>query len=156
MDNYWEAALDSYWGFGESVYACSVLSNSLWPHGLEAYQVPLSMGFSRQEYWSGLSFTSPRDLLTQGSNLYLLWLLHCRQIVYHWATWEAVERLPGSRPRESRRTTLEKQSHWTLKHEHGEETGRPAHLQSNLRDRRRDCERAAVVMRGWIDGWRGV
>ena len=27
-----------------------------------AYQVPLSMGFSRQEYWSGLPFPSPRDL----------------------------------------------------------------------------------------------
>ena len=27
-----------------------------------AYQVPLSMGFPRQEYWSGLSFSSPRDL----------------------------------------------------------------------------------------------
>ena len=24
-----------------------------------AYQVPLSMGFSRQEYWSGLAFPSP-------------------------------------------------------------------------------------------------
>ena len=27
-----------------------------------AYQVPLSMGFSRQEYWSGLPFPSPGDL----------------------------------------------------------------------------------------------
>ena len=27
-----------------------------------AHQVPLSMGFSRQEYWSGLLFPSPRDL----------------------------------------------------------------------------------------------
>ena len=27
-----------------------------------ADQVPLSMGFSRQEYWSGLPFPSPRDL----------------------------------------------------------------------------------------------
>ena len=26
---------------------------------------------------------------TQGSNLHLLWLLHCRQIIYHWATKEA-------------------------------------------------------------------
>ena len=25
-------------------------------------QTPLSMGFSRQEYWSGLPFPSPRDL----------------------------------------------------------------------------------------------
>ena len=27
-----------------------------------AYQAPLSMGFSRQEYWSGLPFPSPGDL----------------------------------------------------------------------------------------------
>ena len=27
-----------------------------------AYQAPLSMEFSRQEFWSGLSFTSPGDL----------------------------------------------------------------------------------------------
>ena len=27
-----------------------------------AYQASLSMGFSRQEYWSGLSFPSPGDL----------------------------------------------------------------------------------------------
>ena len=27
-----------------------------------ARQPPLSMGFSRQEYWSGLSFPSPGDL----------------------------------------------------------------------------------------------
>ena len=27
-----------------------------------AHQVPLSMGFSRQEYWSGLPFPTPGDL----------------------------------------------------------------------------------------------
>ena len=27
-----------------------------------AYQAPLSMGFLMQEYWSGLSFSSPGDL----------------------------------------------------------------------------------------------
>ena len=30
-----------------------------WP---VAYQAPLSMGFSRQEYWSGVPFPSPGDL----------------------------------------------------------------------------------------------
>ena len=29
---------------------------------IEACQAPLSMGFSRQEYWSGLPFPSPGDL----------------------------------------------------------------------------------------------
>ena len=34
---------------------------TLWPHGL-AHQAPLSMGFSRQEYWSGLPCPPPGDL----------------------------------------------------------------------------------------------
>ena len=33
---------------------------TLWPHGLYiAYQAPLSVKFSRQQYWSGLPFPSP-------------------------------------------------------------------------------------------------
>ena len=31
-----------------------------------AYQAPLCMGFSRQEYWSGLPFASPGDLPNAG------------------------------------------------------------------------------------------
>ena len=31
-----------------------------------SYQAPLSMGFSRQEYWSGLPFPSPGDLPNPG------------------------------------------------------------------------------------------
>ena len=31
-----------------------------------AYQAPRSMGFSRQEYWSGLPFPSPGDLPNPG------------------------------------------------------------------------------------------
>ena len=31
-----------------------------------AHQIPLSMGFSRQEYWSGLPFPSPGDLSNPG------------------------------------------------------------------------------------------
>ena len=31
-----------------------------------AYQAPLSMGFSRQEYWSGLPFPSPGDIPDPG------------------------------------------------------------------------------------------
>ena len=38
----------------------SVMSNSLRPH--IARQAPLSMGFSRQKYWSGLPRPSPGDL----------------------------------------------------------------------------------------------
>ena len=36
----------------------SVVSNSLRPHGLYPTRLSLSMHFSRQEYWSGLSFPS--------------------------------------------------------------------------------------------------
>ena len=31
-----------------------------------AHQAPLSMGFSRQEYWSGLLFPTPKDLPNPG------------------------------------------------------------------------------------------
>ena len=43
----------------------SLMSDSLQPHGLQS-TTPRSMGFSRQEYWSGFSFPSPGDLLNQG------------------------------------------------------------------------------------------
>ena len=43
------------------VFSPSVLSDSLQPPQTIAYQAPLSMGFSRQEYWSGLPFPSPED-----------------------------------------------------------------------------------------------
>ena len=44
-----------------------------------AEQAPLSMGFSRQEYRSGLPCPPPGDFLTQGSNG---GLLHCRRVFY--------------------------------------------------------------------------
>ena len=44
---------------------CSVMSDSLIPWTV-ACQAPLSMKFSRQEYWSGLSFPSPGDLPDPG------------------------------------------------------------------------------------------
>ena len=37
-----------------------------------AHQAPLSMGFSRQEYWSRLPFPSPEYLPNQGLNQHLL------------------------------------------------------------------------------------
>ena len=44
-------------------------------------QAPLSMGFSRQEYWNGLPFPSPGDLPKPGIKQCIV-LLHCRQIIY--------------------------------------------------------------------------
>ena len=40
--------------------------NSLRPHGLIVRQVPLSMEFSRQEYWRGLPLFFPGDLPDPG------------------------------------------------------------------------------------------
>ena len=54
-----------------------------------ACQTPLSIGFSRQEYWSGLPCPPQRIFLTQESNPYRPCLLHCMQVLSHWATWEA-------------------------------------------------------------------
>ena len=41
-------------------FSCVQLFASLWT---VAYQAPLSLGFPRQEYWSGLPFPSPKYLL---------------------------------------------------------------------------------------------
>ena len=42
------------------------MSNSFVTPRIVACQAPLSMDFSRQEYWSGLPFPSPRDLPDPG------------------------------------------------------------------------------------------
>ena len=49
-------------GEGEVAQSCLTLCDP-WT---VAYQAPLSMGFSRQEYWSGLPFPSPGDLPDPG------------------------------------------------------------------------------------------
>ena len=41
---------------------CSVTSDYFVTPWAIAYQTPLSMGFSRQEYWNVLPFPPPRDL----------------------------------------------------------------------------------------------
>ena len=44
-------------------YITSVVSDSLQPHGLyTAHQAPLSLGFSRQESWTGLPCPPPGDI----------------------------------------------------------------------------------------------
>ena len=44
----------------------SVMSDSIETPWTMAHQAPLSMGFSRQEYWSRLPFSSPGDLPNPG------------------------------------------------------------------------------------------
>ena len=48
------------------VLICSVLPDSFEPMDSSPGQVPLFMEFSRQEYWSGLSFPTPFDLPNPG------------------------------------------------------------------------------------------
>ena len=86
----------SLWYLSVHVLSTSVMSNSLWSHGPQpakllqgecihakllscvqlfvtlwtvAHQAPLSMGFSRQEYWIGLPCPSPGDLPDSGIEL---------------------------------------------------------------------------------------
>ena len=67
-------------GFSHAV-TCSCFSHvrlfaTLWTVD---HQAPLSMGFSRQEYWNGLPCPPPGDLSHPGSNLHLLCLLHWQE-----------------------------------------------------------------------------
>ena len=69
--------------------SCLTLYDTLWLFvtlWTIACQDPLSMEFSRQEYWSGLPFSSPGIFATldQTHVSYV-----GRQILYHWDTWEA-------------------------------------------------------------------
>ena len=50
-----------------------------------AHQAPPSMGFPRQEYWSGVPRPPPWDLQTYFSCVFCIG----RWIPYRWATWEA-------------------------------------------------------------------
>ena len=56
--------------------------------GTEAHQAPLSLGFSRQEYWSGLPCPPPGDLPDPETEPASLHRLYCRLILYHWVTRE--------------------------------------------------------------------
>ena len=49
------------------LFSCWVVTNSATPW-IVACQAPLSVGFPRQEYWSGLPFPAPRDLPDPGIN----------------------------------------------------------------------------------------
>ena len=62
------------------------MSNSVRAMVCAAHQAPLSMGFSRQEYWIGLPFPSPADLPHPGMEPACP---HFRQIMV-WAAREAL------------------------------------------------------------------
>jgi len=74
----WSVFLDAYL---LSVYLLVQLFVTLWT---TAHQAPLFMWFYRQEYWRWVAIPFSRGIfLTQRSNL---GFLHCRQILYHWAS----------------------------------------------------------------------
>ena len=84
-----------------TISGCSVMSDCLGPPWTVAHQAPLSMDFSRQEYWSGKShFLLQRILPTQGGNPCLL----------HWQA----DSSPLAPPGESSFTS---EFYWTFKEE---------------------------------------
>ena len=68
----WEASLDSVLSHVQLFLMLQTV----------AHQAPLTLGFPRQEYSSGLPFPPPWVFLTQGSNPHLLCLLQSRQVLY--------------------------------------------------------------------------
>ena len=65
-----------------SRFSCVQFFVTLWT---VAHQVPLSMGFSRQEYWSGLPCPPPRDLPDLGR--WILLLLSHQRSLCKWVPW---------------------------------------------------------------------
>ena len=51
------------------LFCCSLVSNSFATPWSVVHQAPVSVGFSRQEYWSGLPFPPPGDLPNPGMEL---------------------------------------------------------------------------------------
>ena len=51
------------------------------------HQAPLSMGFPRQEYWSGCHFLRQGIFLTEGLNLHLLGVDRSAKIFTIWASY---------------------------------------------------------------------
>ena len=58
--------------YAQMISCIQLFVTPLRPRGLQPTKVPLSMGFSRQDQWSGLPFPTPGDLLTQELNTHLL------------------------------------------------------------------------------------
>ena len=75
----------SYWRLQFSSVSQSCLT--LCDPRTVAYWAPLSMGFSRQEYWSGLPFPSPVELPDPGIEFWISHTVGRRFTV--WATREA-------------------------------------------------------------------
>ena len=73
----------------EKLFSCVRLFATPWT---VAYQALLSVGFSRQECWSGLPFPSPEDIPDPELNL---GLPYCRQMLYHLSHQGSHEKSPN-------------------------------------------------------------
>ena len=62
--------------------SCVWLHATLWT---VARQAPLSMGFSRQESWSGFPCPPSRGSSQTRDWTHVFWSLHCKRILYCWA-----------------------------------------------------------------------
>ena len=90
------------WCKKKRIVSPSVISNSVTPWTV-ARQAPLSTGFSRQEYWSGMPFPSPGDLPDPGSKprspaLQTDFFYHLSHQCFkmYWLSWTCVWASSGS------------------------------------------------------------
>ena len=75
------------WACMLNCFSCIWLFATLWT---VAHQAPLSMGFYRQEYWSGLPCPPPGDLSNPGIEpLFLMSLALAGKLFIASTTWEA-------------------------------------------------------------------
>ena len=72
------------------VHVCSLVSDSFATPGAIAHQASLSMGFSRQEYWSGMPFPSPGSFPIQGLHLHLLHWQANSLLLCHLLAWASL------------------------------------------------------------------
>ena len=75
-----------FWGWVVVVIIGYCLVNKSYLTILWPCQALLSMGFPRQEYWSGFPFPSPSDLVDPGSEHGSLSLQACSLPLNHWGT----------------------------------------------------------------------
>ena len=102
----WDLFLWGHWFHSEGpsllcvcVCACEVTKPclTLWDPWTVAHQAPLSMDSSGKNTGVGCHALLQEIFPIQRSNLHLLRLLHCRQILYRWATREAPTLMTSSR-----------------------------------------------------------
>ena len=70
--------------------SCSVVSKSLWPHGLLSAWLLCSWDFPGKNAGVGCHLLLQGIFPTQGSNAWLLHLLHWQANFYHCISWEAL------------------------------------------------------------------